>query len=119
MCDNHDHDHEHISNPIEFVMGMPEEMRNKFLAGAALALVGSLCDTFLDSDYSDPTIYNALELAEKLAKIYGSQELVDMMAITRMRAGDTIDKLIAEKLEAGEIDENDLTHLQEMGFGRG
>lgn len=120
MCDNENHDHEHFTNdPTEFVMGMPEEMRNKFLAGAALALLGSLCDTFLDSDYSDPTIYNALELAEKLSKIYGNEGLTDQIAITRMRAGNTIDNLIAEKYATGEIDKDDLLHFQEMGFGRG
>lgn len=122
MCDNENHNHEHgefTNDPTEFVMGMPEEMRNKFLAGAALALLGSLCDTFLDSDYSDPTIYNALELAEKLSKIYGNEGLTDQIAITRMRAGNTIDNLIAEKYATGEIDKDDLLHFQEMGFGRG
>jgi hypothetical protein len=54
-------------------------------------------------------------MAEKLANVFGSSQVADIIAITRMRAGDLIDKQIAERKD--ELDENFLAQLQKMGFG--
>jgi hypothetical protein len=60
-------------------------------------------------------MFQALEIAEKLAKIFGSSQVADILAITKMRAGDLIDKQIAERKD--ELDDTFLSQLQKMGFG--
>lgn len=113
MCEHHDHEN---IDPMEIIEGMSEEQKTEMVAGSGLILLASLCDNYIDQGFADPTMFQALEMAEKLAKIFGSPQVADIIAITRMRAGEQIDKAIAERKD--DIDEDFLAHLQGMGFGK-
>jgi hypothetical protein len=112
MCEHHDHEN---IDPMEIIEGMSEEHRTEMVAGSSLVLLASLCDHYIDEGVADPTMFQALEIAEKLAKIFGSSQVADILAITKMRAGDLIDKQIAERKD--ELDDTFLAQLQKMGFG--
>lgn len=113
MCEHHDHEN---IDPMEIIEGMSEEQRTEMVAGSSLVLLASLCDNYIDQGFADPTMFQALEIAEKLAKIFGSPQVADILAITKMRAGEQIDNTIAERKD--DIDEDFLAQLQGMGFGR-
>jgi hypothetical protein len=113
MCEHHDHEN---IDPMEIIEGMSEDERNETIAGSSLVLLASLCDNYIDQGFADPTMFRALDVAEKLAKIFGSSQLADIIAITKMRAGEEIDKTIAERKD--DIDEDFLAQLQGMGFGK-
>ena len=115
MCEHHDHsDHERIDLD-KYLSEMSEDEKTEMVAGSSLVLLASLCDHYIDEGVADPTMFQALEIAEKLAKIFGSSQVADILAITKMRAGDLIDKQIAERKD--ELDDTFLAQLQGMGFG--
>jgi hypothetical protein len=81
MCDN-------CSN-IENI-----EVSEHDIAVMALSIVGGLIENYCENNYCDPTMYNALEIAEKLAMKLGEIGLAERITTVKMYAGETINTII-------------------------
>jgi len=85
MCDN-------CSNPREALDNL--DLSDHEIAGMALSLVGVLIEDYCEQGYCDPTMYKALDLAEKLAKKLGEPELAERITTAKMFAGEVVNELI-------------------------
>lgn len=72
------------------------EISEHDIAVMALSIVGGLIENYCENNYCDPTMYNALELASKLAKKLGEVELAERITTVMIHAGETINALIDE-----------------------
>lgn len=87
MCDN-------CSSKMDELDEM--ELDDHTIAGMALATIGVLIENYCENEYCDPTMFKALELAERLAKKLGEPELATRLATAKMFAGETVNKMIDE-----------------------
>jgi hypothetical protein len=73
-----------------------QDLDDHEIAGIALAIIGGMIEGYCEEGYCDPTMYQALEMAEKLARKMNETGLAERLTIAKIFAGETINTLIAE-----------------------
>jgi hypothetical protein len=71
-------------------------MEEREMARVAIAVLGALVESYCQEGYADPTMYQALGIVERIARDLGDEELLNRIVLTKMFAGEVIEKLIAE-----------------------
>lgn len=71
-------------------------MDEREMARVALATLGALIELYCEEGYADPAMFQALGIAERIAKDLGDEELLNRLITTKMFAGEVIDKIIAD-----------------------
>lgn len=85
MCDNGNCD-----NPLND----DRDLSHEEIAGFALALIGGMIENYCEEGYCDPTMYKVVEIAEKLARKFGAEELTQRFAFLKIQAGEVVNKII-------------------------
>lgn len=70
------------------------ELGSHEIACMALATIGVMIEDYCENGYCDPVMYKSLELAERLAKKLGENELATRLATAKMFAGETVNEVI-------------------------
>jgi hypothetical protein len=87
MCDNCSENHQELENI---------ELDDREVAIASLCVIGGLVEAYCQSEYADPLLYSASEVAEKLARKLGEIALAERLATVKIYAGETVNKMIDE-----------------------
>lgn len=72
------------------------ELDSHEIASMALASIGLLVESYCEQGYCDPLMYRSVELAERMAKKLGHEELVIRLATAKMYAGETVEEMIVK-----------------------
>lgn len=70
------------------------ELDSQEIACIALASIGVMIESYCEQGYCDPVMYKSLELAERLAKKLGHEELAIRLATAKIYAGETVEEMI-------------------------
>lgn len=70
------------------------ELGSHQIACMALATIGVLIEDYCEQGYCDPTMYQSLKLAERLALKLGEEQLATRLATAKMFAGETVNQMI-------------------------
>lgn len=76
------------------------ELNSHEIACMSLAIIGVMIEDYCKNDYCDPVMYKTIELAERLAKKLGEDELATRLATAKMYAGEVVNEMI-DKHEIG------------------
>lgn len=70
------------------------ELGSHEIACMSLAILGVMVEDYCQNGYCDPVMYKSIELAERLAKKLGENELATRLATAKMFAGETVNEII-------------------------